>query len=117
MEEVAARHEKLANKYRSTTPIHADDADWRSTVAIHADNADWKAPVNMPKGQTVDSQGNIINAKGEVIGYMKNGKPHYTTLPQTGEKNEDATAAAGLMTALLGGITAYGAGRRKKRRH
>ncbi|MDE7055863.1 MAG: LPXTG cell wall anchor domain-containing protein, partial [Lactobacillus sp.] len=115
--------QKPKPNYNNNIAPHSQNGYWNNNIAPHATSVDgWSNNIG-PHGETVDANGNIVAPNGEVIGYVDaNGKPHYTksaeknkTLPQTGEKNNEAAAILGGLSAGLGMIGLAGVKKRRRK--
>lgn len=94
---------KKGKAKNSNVRPHAGAKPIRRDAALHAQA--------LPAGQHVDKQGQIINAKGQVVGHLE--RNNQTHLPQTGEK---ATSLAWLGLGLASLTVLIGlAGERRKR--
>ena len=114
---------KPTPNYNNNIAPHSQSGYWNNNIAPHATSVNgWTNNIG-PHGETVDANGNIVAPNGEIIGYVDaNGNPHYTksgekskTLPQTGEKTNDAAAALGGLSAGLGLIGLAGVKKRRRK--
>ncbi len=110
-------HKPAEPNYNNNIRPHSENNNWNNNIRPHSQNGDYSDTVR-PHGETIDENGNIIR-DGKVVGYVdKNGKKHYTTkstLPQTGENNNEETSAA-ILGAAAAGIGMIGLAGVKKRR-
>ena len=114
---------KPTPNYNNNIAPHSQNGYWNNNIAPHATSVNgWTNNIG-PHGETVDANGNIVAPNGEIIGYVDaNGNPHYTksgekskTLPQTGEKTNDAAAVLGGLSAGLGLIGLAGVKKRRRK--
>ena len=114
---------KPTPNYNNNIAPHSQNGYWNNNIAPHATSVNgWTNNIG-PHGETVDANGNIVAPNGEIIGYVDaNGNPHYTksgekskTLPQTGEKTNEAAAVLGGLSAGLGLIGLAGVKKRRRK--
>ncbi|KRM32971.1 LPXTG-motif cell wall anchor domain protein [Lactobacillus intestinalis DSM 6629] len=114
---------KPTPNYNNNIAPHSQNGYWNNNIAPHATSVNgWTNNIG-PHGETVDANGNIVAPNGEIIGYVDaNGNPHYTksgeknkTLPQTGEKTNEAAALLGGLSAGLGLIGLAGVKKRRRK--
>lgn len=99
---------KGRNKANGTTNNvmpHAENTARPKGVAAHGGET-------LPNGYTINTKGQILNAKGQAVGYVdKSGHMH---LPQTSEKSTASLAWLGLGIASLAAIIGLAADRKRR---